>query len=147
MAELNLLEEVIDKLALHTTDLGREPDIAAAKEKVALAQAELADLAQSIHQARQTCKERLLRANQFEVKRGKLLDWLQSLEKRLDAGIFANRSTVEEVSLREQLNELEKIAAECNALESEVESACDLLKPSESSADDKLVQGKVSSGD
>ncbi|VDM16562.1 unnamed protein product [Hydatigera taeniaeformis] len=140
IAELNQLEEVINKLALETNDLGQEPGITSAKEKIATARAELVNLDQSIRQARQICKDRLQRTSQFEAKRGKLLDWLQSLEKRLDTGIFTDRSTIEDVSLREQLKELEKIATECNVLENEVELACGLLKPSESLIDDKLVQ-------
>ncbi|CDS39395.1 Spectrin alpha actinin [Echinococcus multilocularis] len=139
-AEFNLFEEDINKLALEAIDLGRESDITTAKKKTAAAWAELSDLNQSIRQAHQTCKERLLRAKQFKTKRAKLLDWLRSLEKRLNAGIFADCSTDEEVSLREQLKELEKVTSECNALASEVESACGLLKPSENSSDDKLVQ-------
>lgn len=99
-------------------------------------------LGNSITQAYLGCEERTSQQVQFEIAKAKLLDWLQSLETRLNAGIFADRSTVDEPSLHEQLRELDKIAAECNALESEVEALSALLKPSQLPTDEKLLQGK-----
>ena len=141
--ELNALDDVMNRLESGTSDLGHEADIVAAKANLEAAKGELSDLIQSILQGRQKYEGQLLRKRQFEAARGKLCDWLQSLEIRLGAGIFANGSSTDKASIREQLKELENVAGECDALESEIAAICILLDPSESSADSKLTQGKA----
>ncbi|VUZ50157.1 unnamed protein product [Hymenolepis diminuta] len=133
--EIAKLEDAISKLESKANELGREGDIKAAKEKLSEALGNLAVLEKSVLQAQQECDERFSRQEQFEASRARLIDWIQSLETRLNAGIFAERFTIDETSLHEQLRELDKIESECNSLGIEVAGVVALLKPS----DDKLI--------
>lgn len=141
-SELNSLEDIINRLESGASALGRQEDIVAAKAMLEAARDQLAELNQSILRGRNKHKDKLVRHNQFETACDKLLDWLHSLETRLDAGIFADGSYVDKVSLRDQLKELENITIEYNGMKSEIEAACGLLDPSECMTSSKLAKSK-----
>uniref|UniRef100_A0A5K3FG96 KASH domain-containing protein n=1 Tax=Mesocestoides corti TaxID=53468 RepID=A0A5K3FG96_MESCO len=118
--EIEQLRENINGLQSSASEIARESDIIAAKQRLDEASADLAEFDQSMNQARHALKERSLLTRQFEATRAQFTDWMQEFESRMDSSVLANHSAEAEESLLEQLKELDSMIAEWDAFKTQV---------------------------